>query len=82
MPDFAAPLGGFKESGIGREGGREGFDQFVELQAILGPAALAERGADVTPSDVANGALKPSLRRRRPLRPATRRLLQHQRSLR
>ena len=39
MPDFAAPLGGFKDSGIGREGGTEGFDQFVELQAILGAVA-------------------------------------------
>lgn len=35
MPDFAAPLGGFKDSGIGREGGPEGLDQYVELQAIL-----------------------------------------------
>jgi aldehyde dehydrogenase (NAD+) len=35
MPDFAAPLGGFKDSGIGREGGREGIDQYVELQSLL-----------------------------------------------
>ena len=35
MPDFAAPLGGFKDSGLGREGGSEGIDQYVELQSLL-----------------------------------------------
>ncbi|MCA2245453.1 aldehyde dehydrogenase [Mycobacterium sp. WUMAC-067] len=35
MPDLAAPLGGFKDSGIGREGGPEGLDQYVELQSLL-----------------------------------------------
>ena len=35
LPDFAAPLGGFKDSGIGREGGTEGIDQYVELQSLL-----------------------------------------------
>ena len=35
MPDFAAPLGGFKDSGLGREGGPEGIDQYVELQSLL-----------------------------------------------
>ena len=28
------PFGGFKESGIGREGGRWGFDEYTEIQAI------------------------------------------------
>jgi len=28
------PFGGFKESGIGREGGRWGLDEYTELQAI------------------------------------------------
>ncbi len=32
--DFGAPFGGFKSSGIGREYGPEGFDEYVELQAI------------------------------------------------
>jgi betaine-aldehyde dehydrogenase len=32
--DVAVPFGGFKDSGIGREGGPEGLDAFVELQAI------------------------------------------------
>jgi betaine-aldehyde dehydrogenase len=33
--DFVAPGGGFKDSGIGREGGREGFEAFVEPKSIL-----------------------------------------------
>ena len=32
-----APFGGFKESGIGREGGRYGIEQFTELQALTWP---------------------------------------------
>jgi aldehyde dehydrogenase (NAD+) len=38
MPDLGAPLGGFKNSGIGREGGAQGLDQYVELQSTLLPA--------------------------------------------
>lgn len=33
--DFVAPGGGFKDSGIGREGGPEGFDAFVETKSVL-----------------------------------------------
>jgi len=32
--DFGAPFGGFKASGIGREYGPEGLDEYVELQSI------------------------------------------------
>ncbi len=35
----AAPFGGFKESGIGRECGAEGIDAFCELQALHYPVA-------------------------------------------
>ncbi|GAA1851824.1 aldehyde dehydrogenase [Pseudonocardia ailaonensis] len=31
------PFGGFKRSGLGREGGLEGFHEFFESQVILGP---------------------------------------------
>ena len=33
----AIPFGGFKESGIGREHGRFGLEEFVEWQAITSP---------------------------------------------
>ena len=32
--DFAAPFGGYKSSGVGREFGREGLDHYVELKSI------------------------------------------------
>ncbi len=32
-----APFGGFKQSGIGREGGLEGLEEFLETQVILMP---------------------------------------------
>jgi aldehyde dehydrogenase (NAD+) len=35
-PDPLAPFGGFKESGIGREWGHAGLDEYVELKAISG----------------------------------------------
>jgi aldehyde dehydrogenase (NAD+) len=40
-PDPAAPFGGFKHSGNGREGGVFGFEEFLEIKALLGsqPAA-------------------------------------------
>jgi aldehyde dehydrogenase (NAD+) len=33
--DFGSPFGGFKQSGIGREGGPEGIAGFIEHQAII-----------------------------------------------
>jgi betaine-aldehyde dehydrogenase len=33
-PDFGAPFGGFKDSGIGREYGPEGLDEYTELQSV------------------------------------------------
>jgi aldehyde dehydrogenase (NAD+) len=40
--DFNCPFGGFKESGLGREGGPEGLDAYCEYQTISLPAPLAE----------------------------------------
>ena len=35
-PDFAAPFGGYKQSGNGREWGGHGFEEFLELKAVMG----------------------------------------------
>jgi len=35
-PDFAAPFGGYKQSGNGREWGVEGFHEFLEIKSMLG----------------------------------------------
>jgi aldehyde dehydrogenase (NAD+) len=35
-PDLAAPFGGYKQSGLGREWGRAGFDEFIETKAVMG----------------------------------------------
>ena len=39
--DPKAPFGGYKESGIGREWGHYGFDDFLEVKSISGYAAKA-----------------------------------------
>ena len=44
-PDPLAPFGGYKESGIGREWGEAGLDEYVELKAINGLP-----GRDAAPS--------------------------------
>jgi aldehyde dehydrogenase (NAD+) len=36
--DLAAPFGGYKQSGNGREWGREGLDEFLEVKAVMGAA--------------------------------------------
>ena len=43
--DFAAPFGGYKASGIGREFGPEGLAQYTELKSIYteAPAGLSEQ---------------------------------------
>jgi betaine-aldehyde dehydrogenase len=33
--DFNAPFGGFKASGVGREFGPEGIDEYVEFKTIV-----------------------------------------------
>jgi aldehyde dehydrogenase (NAD+) len=37
--DFGACFGGYKQSGNGREWGKAGFEEFLELKAVLGYAA-------------------------------------------
>jgi (Z)-2-((N-methylformamido)methylene)-5-hydroxybutyrolactone dehydrogenase len=38
MLDIGGPFGGFKHSGLGREYGLEGIDEYVELQQLTAPA--------------------------------------------
>ena len=38
-PDFSAPFGGYKQSGNGREWGEYGFEEFLEVKAVMGYAA-------------------------------------------
>ncbi len=35
-PDFKAPFGGYKQSGTGREWGEFGFEEFLEVKAVMG----------------------------------------------
>ncbi|OIN81329.1 aldehyde dehydrogenase [Mycobacterium malmoense] len=35
MLDISSPFGGFKQSGLGREFGPEGLDEYVELQSVV-----------------------------------------------
>ena len=34
--DFKAPLGGYKQSGNGREWGAHGIEDFLEVKAVMG----------------------------------------------
>ncbi|MEM9408915.1 MAG: aldehyde dehydrogenase family protein [Acidobacteriota bacterium] len=39
--DFAAPFGGYKQSGNGREWGDHGFEEFLETKAVMGAVPKA-----------------------------------------
>jgi aldehyde dehydrogenase (NAD+) len=45
--EFGAPFGGFKESGIGRAFGPEGFSSFVELKTVNLPGGIAHETASL-----------------------------------
>jgi len=40
-----APFGGYKASGIGRQNGLEGFEQYLETKTLSGPARLSRASA-------------------------------------
>ncbi|MFS0853679.1 aldehyde dehydrogenase family protein [Microbacterium sp. 179-I 3D4 NHS] len=40
--DVGAPFGGYKQSGVGRECGVHGFEEFLELKSVMGAAALVD----------------------------------------
>ena len=40
-PDFGAPFGGYKQSGNGREWGEFGFEEFLEVKAVMGAPVAA-----------------------------------------
>ncbi|MFI8634223.1 aldehyde dehydrogenase family protein [Microbacterium sp. NPDC077663] len=38
--DVGAPFGGYKQSGVGREAGTRGFEEFLEFKAVMGASSL------------------------------------------
>lgn len=48
--DLLAPMGGMKHSGLGRELGRYGIEEFLEYRALLMPAATPAKSAERRPA--------------------------------
>jgi aldehyde dehydrogenase (NAD+) len=42
------PFGGYRQSGIGRENGRQGFEEYLEIKAMAFPASLAGELGSIT----------------------------------
>ena len=38
-----APFGGYKASGVGRQNGREGFEQYTETKTYAGPLPAGDQ---------------------------------------
>lgn len=45
--DFGVAFGGFKQSGIGREGGREGLTPYLETKTVILEGQPSKRPADM-----------------------------------
>ena len=60
MLDFGGPFGGFKRSGLGREYGLEGIDEYVELQQLtaLWPQPAASLRRRTSSSSVRRGPVQ------------------------
>ena len=59
MLDISSPFGGFKQSGIGREFGPEGLDEYVELQSVVCNGKMPPLCKGAFPSE--NGVRSPHL---------------------
>jgi acyl-CoA reductase-like NAD-dependent aldehyde dehydrogenase len=56
--DFSMPYGGFKQSGIGREGGLEGLYGFTEIKSVFlprAPSVFDRHSVQSTMSDIGRG---------------------------